>query len=68
MNATELRSKSVDELNEELVALRREQFNLRMQQATGEMAQVHEHGRVRKNIARVKTILQEVSRAAGEDK
>jgi large subunit ribosomal protein L29 len=68
MNATELRSKSVDELNEELVALRREQFNLRMQQATGEMAQVHEHGRVRKNIARVKTILQEFSRAAGEDK
>ena len=68
MNATELRSKSVDELNEELVALRREQFNLRMQQATGEMAQVHQHGRVRKDIARVKTVLQELARAAGEDK
>ncbi len=68
MNATELRSKSAVELNEELVALRREQFNLRMQQATGEMAQVHEHGRVRKDIARVKTVLQELSRAAGEDK
>ncbi len=68
MNATELRSKSPVELNEELVALRREQFNLRMQQATGEMAQVHEHGRVRKDIARVKTVLQELSRAAGEDK
>ncbi len=68
MNATELRSKSPVELNEELVALRREQFNLRMQQATGEMAQVHEHGRVRKDIARVKTILQELSSAAGEDK
>jgi large subunit ribosomal protein L29 len=67
-NATELRSKSPVELNEELVALRREQFNLRMQQATGEMAQVHEHGRVRKDIARVKTVLQELSRAAGEDK
>ena len=67
-NATELRSKSPVELNEELIALRREQFNLRMQQATGEMAQVHEHGRVRKDIARVKTILQELSRAAGEDK
>ena len=67
-NVTELRSKSPVELNEELVALRREQFNLRMQQATGEMAQVHEHGRVRKDIARVKTILQELSRAAGEDK
>ena len=68
MNAADLRSKSVDELNEELVALRREQFNLRMQQATGEMAQVHQHGRVKKDIARVKTVLSELSRAAGEDK
>ena len=68
MNAADLRSKSVEELNEELVALRREQFNLRMQQATGEMTQVHEHGRVRKDIARVKTVLGELSRASGEDK
>jgi large subunit ribosomal protein L29 len=68
MNAADLRSKSVDELNEELVALRREQFNLRMQQATGEMAHVHQHGRVKKDIARVKTVLSELSRAAGEDK
>jgi large subunit ribosomal protein L29 len=68
MNAADLRSKSVEELNEELVALRREQFNLRMQQATGEMAQVHQHGRVRKDIARVKTVLNELSRAAGDNK
>ena len=68
MNAADLRSKSVEELNEELVALRREQFNLRMQQATGELAQVHQFSRVRKDIARVKTILNELSRAAGEDK
>ena len=68
MNATDLRGKSVDELNEEIVALRREQFNLRMQQATGELAQVHQHSRVRKDIARVKTVLSELSRAAGEDK
>ena len=68
MNAADLRGKSVEELNEELVALRREQFNLRMQQATGEMAQVHQHGRVKKDIARVKTVLSELSRAAGEDK
>ena len=68
MNAADLRSKSEEELNEELVALRREQFNLRMQQATGELAQVHQHGRVRKDIARVKTVLTELSRAAGEDK
>ena len=68
MNAADLRSKSVDELNAELVALRREQFNLRMQQATGELAQVHEHSRVRKDIARVKTVLNELARASGEDK
>jgi len=68
MNAADLRSKSVDELNAELVALRREQFNLRMQQATGELAQVHQHSRVRKDIARVKTVLNELSRAAGESK
>jgi large subunit ribosomal protein L29 len=68
MNAGDLRKKSVEELNEELVALRREQFNLRMQQATGEMTQVHQHGRVRKDIARVKTVLTELTRAAGEDK
>ena len=68
MNTADLRSKSVEELNDELVALRREQFNLRMQQATGELAQVHQHSRVRKDIARVKTVLNELSRAAGEDK
>ena len=68
MNAADLRSKSADELNDELIALRREQFNLRMQQATGELAQVHQHSRVRKDIARVKTVLNELSRAAGEAK
>ena len=68
MNAADLRVKSVEELNDELVALRREQFSLRMQQATGEMPQVHQHGRVKKDIARVKTVLTELSRAAGEEK
>jgi large subunit ribosomal protein L29 len=68
MKASDLRAKSVDELSEELVALRREQFNLRMQQATGELTHNHEHGRVRKDIARVKTVLNELQRAAGEKK
>ena len=68
MKAADLRSKSVDELNEELVALRREQFNLRMQAATGELTKNQEHGRVRKDIARVKTVLNELKRAAGENK
>jgi len=66
MDANELRGKSVDELNEELLALRREQFNLRMQRATGELTQHHEHRRVRKDIARVKTVLVELDRAVGE--
>jgi large subunit ribosomal protein L29 len=68
MKAADLRSKSLDELNEELVALRREQFNLRMQMATGEQTHHHEHLRVRKDIARVKTVLNELARAAGEEK
>lgn len=68
MNVADLRGKSEHELGEELVALRREQFNLRMQQATGELAQVHQHSLVRKNIARVKTVLSELQRAAGENK
>ena len=68
MKAADLREKSVDELNEELVALRREQFNLRMQHATGELTHNQEHGRVRKDIARVKTIINEKKRVPGEDK
>ena len=68
MKAADLRKKSIEDLNEELVALRREQYNLRMQHATGELTQNHEHGRVRKEIARVKTVLNELQRAAGEDK
>ena len=67
MQAQELRSKSTEELNEELVALRREQFNLRMQQATGELANNSQHRRVRRDIARVKTILNELRRAAGKE-
>ena len=66
MQVSELRDKSIDELNEELLALRREQFNLRMQNATGELSRNHEHRRVRKDIARVKTVLNELGRAAGD--
>lgn len=62
MKASDLRSKSADELEQELVELRREQFNLRMQGATGQMTQNHEHGRVRRDIARVKTVIAEMAR------
>jgi large subunit ribosomal protein L29 len=57
MDASELKAKSQDELLEELVGFRREQFNLRMQQATGQMARPDQYRKVRKNIARVKTVL-----------
>ncbi|EKE67339.1 50S ribosomal protein L29 [Gallaecimonas xiamenensis] len=59
MKATELREKSVEDLNAELINLLREQFNLRMQAATGQMSQSHELKKVRRNIARVKTVLNE---------
>lgn len=67
MEVQELRKKSVEELNAEILALRREQFNLRMQQATGELPQHTQHRRVRKDIARVKTVLNELQRAAGKE-
>ncbi len=59
MDAGELRSKSESELREELMALLREQFNLRMQQGTGQLAKPHLLNEVRRNIARVRTILNE---------
>ena len=68
MKANDLRSKSAAELNEELLKLRREQFNLRMQRATGQMARSDQFGKVRKDIARIKTVLNEKARTdrAGE--
>ena len=65
MKASELRSKSGEELNEELIKLRREQFNLRMQKATGQLARSDQYRQVRKNIARVKTFINEKA-SAGE--
>ncbi len=57
MNASELREKSVDELNKELEDLLREGFNLRMQIGTGQMAQHHLLKENRRTVARVKTVL-----------
>jgi large subunit ribosomal protein L29 len=59
MKATELRAKSVDELNAELIELRRAQFSLRMQLATQQLNKVDQPGKVRKDVARVKTVLAE---------
>ncbi len=64
MNAKELREKGTAELQEELLQLRREQFNLRMAQATGQAAKPDQFTKVRRNIARLKTVQGEQSRAA----
>jgi len=66
MNARELREKSVDELNTELLELRKEQFNLRMQKATDQSNQSHTLKNVRRNIARVKTILNQKAKTVSE--
>jgi large subunit ribosomal protein L29 len=57
MKAKDLGAKSPVELGEELLKLRREQFNLRMARATGQAAKPDQFAKVRKNIARVKTVL-----------
>jgi large subunit ribosomal protein L29 len=62
MNTKELRGKNEAELKDELIKLRREQFNLRMAAATGQPARPDQHGKVRKNVARVKTVLGELAR------
>lgn len=59
MNASELRTKSVDDLNKELMELLRKQFNLRMQRGSGQLTKPSEMKNVRRDIARVKTVIRE---------
>ena len=59
MKVSELRSMSQDALGDELIKLRSEQVNLRMQQGTGQLSRPNQVREVRRNIARVKTILSE---------
>jgi large subunit ribosomal protein L29 len=63
MKAQELRSKSIEELGVVEAELLREQFNLRMQQATSQNSKTHLKTQVRKNIARVKTLVIEKKKA-----
>jgi large subunit ribosomal protein L29 len=65
MDTKELRNKSVDDLGKELNDLQREQFNLRMQKNSGQLARPHQIKVVRRNIARVKTLLREKAGKAG---
>ncbi len=65
MDAKELRTKSAAELADELIKLRKEQFALRMQRATGQSVKPDQFDKVRKNVARLKTVLRE---SAGDKK
>lgn len=64
MKASELRSKSADDLAKELDESLKEQFGLRMQQVAGQLERPSDMKRVRRNIARIKTILAETGRAS----
>ncbi|MFZ5721998.1 MAG: 50S ribosomal protein L29 [Pseudomonadota bacterium] len=57
MKIDEIRGMTPDQLNEQLVSLKKEQFNLRFQKATGQIEKTHRVGEVRKDIARIKTVL-----------
>ena len=64
MNATELRDKTPDQLRDQLSALKKEAFNLRFQQATNQLESTARMRAVRRDVARVKTILNEKAAAA----
>ena len=64
MKAQELREKSVDELNSELLSQLEVQFKLRMQASTGQLAQTHLLKQARRDIARIKLVLGEKQRGA----
>ena len=66
MKASELRGKSVEDLQKELLELRRAQFGLRMQLATQSLTKNSEIERVRRDIARVHTLLNEKSKASAK--
>lgn len=63
MKANDLRQKNAQELNKELMEALREQFNLRMQRGAGQSVRPSDFSRVRKHIARVKTVLNEKMRS-----
>jgi len=63
MKAAELQSKDLPALEKELESLLKEQFNLRMQRGSGQIVKPHDFGRVRKDIARVKTVMTQKTKA-----
>ena len=67
MKAAELREKTTEELKTELVEQLRSQFNLRMRKGTGQLDKPSEMKNARRNIARIKTLLNEKKIASGKD-
>ncbi|MBI1253870.1 MAG: 50S ribosomal protein L29 [Hyphomonas sp.] len=63
MKAADVRAKTADQLGDELVKLKKEQFNLRFQAATGQLEKTARATEVRRDIARIKTILREKAQA-----
>ena len=59
MKASELREKSAGDLNQQLLELRKQQLSLRMQAATGQLGETHRVRQLRRDVARVKTVLAE---------
>ena len=66
MKAIDLKAKSVDELNNELIELRRAQFSMRMQLATQQLNKVDQIRKVRRDVARVRTVLAEKSKSTAK--
>ena len=66
MSAKDLRAKPAGDLQSELIKLRREQFSLRMQAASGQAVKSSDFGKVKKSIARVKTVMTEKARAGAK--
>lgn len=65
MKAEDLRGRTEDELKDQLLALKKEQFNLRFQKASGQLENTARVGTVRRDIARIKTVLGHRRAAAG---
>lgn len=61
MKASEMRDKSLDQLDDELVKMKKEQFNLRFQKASGQLENVARVRQVRRDIARIKTVARQKS-------
>jgi len=65
MKAEDLRAKTADELGESLLSMKKEQFNLRFQRASGQLEDTSQFRRLRRDIARIKTIISDRRRGAG---